>query len=217
MSAEPVLAQFFSPEHERKITAFREQDDQFTVLSQRLIHARLATRVPQSSTTLPNSELGIVRREIGKKRRHMAVRQLFQKISNLLPRLKPCLLMSPMSVAQYLDAGHPAFDIVVFDEASQIPVWDAVGVIARAKQAVIVGDPKQLPPTSFFSKTEDDDDDAQETALVEDLESILDECIGAGLPTLTLKWHYRSRHESLIAFSNYNYYDNRLGEDPVFT
>ena len=140
----------------------------------------------------------------------MAVRQLFQKISNLLPRLKPCLLMSPMSVAQYLDAGHPAFDIVVFDEASQIPVWDAVGVIARAKQAVIVGDPKQLPPTSFFSKTEDDDDDAQETALVEDLESILDECIGAGLPTLTLKWHYRSRHESLIAFSNYNYYDNRL-------
>ena len=210
VSAEPVLAQFFSPEHERKITAFREQDDQFTVLSQRLIHARLAARVPQSSTTLPNSELGIVRREIGKKRRHMAVRQLFQKISNLLPRLKPCLLMSPMSVAQYLDAGHPAFDIVVFDEASQIPVWDAVGVIARAKQAVIVGDPKQLPPTSFFSKTEDDDDDAQETALVEDLESILDECIGAGLPTLTLKWHYRSRHESLIAFSNYNYYDNRL-------
>ena len=116
----------------------------------------------------------------------MAVRQLFQNIPNLLPRLKPCLLMSPMSVAQYLDAGHKVFDLVVFDEASQIPVWDAVGAIARAKQAVIVADPKQLPPTSFFGKTEDDDNEAPETELVDDLESILDECIGSGLPTLTL-------------------------------
>ena len=209
VSAAPVLAQFFSPEHERKIDSFRENSDQLTALAQRLVHARLAAKVPRSDVTLPNSELGIIKREVGKKRRHMAVRQLFQKIPNLLPRLKPCLLMSPMSVAQYLDAGHKGFDIVVFDEASQIPVWDAVGAIARAKQAVIVGDPKQLPPTSFFGKTDDDDEDP-ETETVEDLESVLDECIGSGLPTLTLNWHYRSRHESLIAFSNYNYYENRL-------
>ena len=210
VSANPVLAQFFSAEHERKIEAFRDKDDQYTALAQRLIRARLAEKVPRSNLSLPNSELGIVKREVGKKRRHMAVRQLFQKISNLLPRLKPCLLMSPMSVAQYLDAGHAAFDVVVFDEASQIPVWDAVGAIARAKQAVIVGDPKQLPPTNFFGKTDNNDDEDPETELVEDLESILDECIGSGLPTLTLNWHYRSRHESLIAFSNYHYYDNRL-------
>ena len=210
VSAVPVLAEFFSPEHERKIENFREKADQLTALAQRLVRARLAAKVPRSNVTLPNSELGIVKREVGKKRRHMAVRQLFQNIPNLLPRLKPCLLMSPMSVAQYLDAGHKVFDLVVFDEASQIPVWDAVGAIARAKQAVIVGDPKQLPPTSFFGKTEDDDNEAPETELVDDLESILDECIGSGLPTLTLNWHYRSLHESLIAFSNYNYYGNRL-------
>ena len=89
----------------------------------------------------------------------MSVRKLFQKIPNLLPRITPCLLTSPMSVAQYLDAAHPPFDVVVFDEASQIPVWDAVGAIARGAQAVIVGDPKQLPPTSFFQRGDDDDDD----------------------------------------------------------
>lgn len=117
--------------------------------------------------------------------------------------------MSPMSVAQYLDASFPPFDLVVFDEASQIPVWDAVGAIARGKQVVVVGDPKQLPPTSFFERM-DDDDAPEETDTVEDLESILDECIGAQVPCLRLLWHYRSRHESLIAFSNYHYYDNRL-------
>ena len=192
----------------RRDTCIRTLDPQVT--NQPFCHGLLAAKVPRSNVTLPNSELGIVKREVGKKRRHMAVRQLFQNIPNLLPRLKPCLLMSPMSVAQYLDAGHKVFDLVVFDEASQIPVWDAVGAIARAKQAVIVGDPKQLPPTSFFGKTEDDDNEAPETELVDDLESILDECIGSGLPTLTLNWHYRSLHESLIAFSNYNYYENRL-------
>ena len=210
VSAEPVLAQFFSPEHQRKIEDFRRKDDDFTTLTQHVVRARLAVKVPRSNVTLPNSELGIIKREIGKKRRHLALRRLFNLIPNLLPRLKPCLLMSPMSVAQYLDAGHAAFDIVVFDEASQIPVWDAVGAVARAKQAVIVGDPKQLPPTSFFGKMDDSYNEEADPEVVEDLESILDECIGAGLPTLTLNWHYRSRHESLIAFSNYNYYENRL-------
>ena len=117
--------------------------------------------------------------------------------------------MSPISVAQYLDAAHPLFDVVVFDEASQIPVWDAIGAIARGKQAVIVGDPKQLPPTAFFQRMEDGDE-VEETDTVEDLESILDDCISASIPCLQLNWHYRSRHESLIAFSNYNYYGNRL-------
>ena len=207
---EPVLNQFFSPEHERKIVQFRQVDDRYMQLTQLLIQARLSQRVPATSTTaLPNSERGILQREVGKKKRHMPVRQLLQKIPNLLPRLKPCLLMSPMSVAQYLDAGYPPFDVVVFDEASQIPVWDAVGAIARGRQAVIVGDPKQLPPTTFFQRSEDDEE-VVEDDVVEDLESILDDCIGAQVPWLPLNWHYRSRHESLITFSNYHYYKNRL-------
>ncbi|MGH8545684.1 MAG: DUF3320 domain-containing protein, partial [Gammaproteobacteria bacterium] len=207
---EPVLSQFFSPEHKRKIEQFRLVDERYMELTRLLIQARLAQRVPGTTTSvLPNSEMGILKREIGKRRRHTPVRQLLQKIPNLLPRLKPCLLMSPMSVAQYLDAGYPPFDVVVFDEASQIPVWDAVGAIARGRQAVIVGDPKQLPPTTFFQRVEDDEE-AEGDDVVEDLESILDDCIGAQIPWLPLDWHYRSRHESLITFSNYHYYGNRL-------
>ena len=118
--------------------------------------------------------------------------------------------MSPLSVAQYLDAGHAQFDLVVFDEASQIPVWDAVGAIARGKQLAVVGDPKQLPPTNFFHKATDSDDTDGSAEQVEDLESILDECLGAGMNRLSLQWHYRSRHESLITFSNINYYDSKL-------
>jgi very-short-patch-repair endonuclease len=116
--------------------------------------------------------------------------------------------MSPLSVAQYLDAGHAQFDVVIFDEASQIPVWDAIGAIARGRQLVCVGDPKQLPPTSFFGRADADDDGNDDD--VQDLESILDECLGIGMPQLRLNWHYRSRHESLITFSNVTYYDNAL-------
>ncbi len=122
-------------------------------------------------------------------------------------RLTPCLLMSPLSIAQYLPAETANFDVVVFDEASQIPVWDAIGAMARGKQVIMVGDPKQLPPTSFFDRAESDVDDSD---VETELESILEECIGANLPTMKLSWHYRSRHESLIAFSNYRYYDGDL-------
>lgn len=114
----------------------------------------------------------------------------------------------PLSIAQFLAADTGLFDVVVFDEASQIPVWDAIGAIARGRQVVMVGDPKQLPPTAFFDRAEaasDDDADVEG-----DLESILDECLGANLPVMSLSWHYRSRHESLIAFSNHRYYEGGL-------
>jgi superfamily I DNA and/or RNA helicase len=138
---------------------------------------------------------------------HLPLRQLLQEIPSVVLRLTPCLLMSPLSIAQYLSADTANFDLVVFDEASQIPVWDAIGAMARGKQVVMVGDPKQLPPTNFFSRGDaDDDDDVSEG----DLESILDECLGASLPTRNLSWHYRSRHESLIAFSNHRYYAGGL-------
>jgi len=211
LDREPVLSGFFSPEHERKIEQFRDADQRYMELTRELLEARLAQGVPTSSgANLPGSELGILKREIGRKRGHMPVRKLVQKLPTLLPRLKPCLLMSPMSVAQYLDASHPPFDLVVFDEASQIPVWDAVGAIARGRQAVIVGDPKQLPPTSFFQRASGDDEDDPGDGRVQDLESILDDCIAAQIPHRGLDWHYRSRHESLITFSNYHYYGNRL-------
>ena len=123
----------------------------------------------------------------------------------MLPRLKPCLLMSPLSIAQYLPAGHQIFDVVIFDEASQITTWDAIGALARGKKVVVVGDPKQLPPTNFFGR-QDNDGDAEEIAL----ESVLDEMLSAGVPQVHLKWHYRSRHENLIAFSNQRYYGGKL-------
>jgi len=123
-------------------------------------------------------------------------------------KLAPCVLMSPLSTAQYLPTGQATFDIVIFDEASQITTWDAIGAIARGRQTIIVGDPKQLPPTNFFGRADDGDDDLPE--IERDMPSILDEVCVAGIPTIRLNWHYRSRDEALIAFSNHYYYGNGL-------
>lgn len=209
---DPVLRSFSSADHERKIREFRQADARFQKLTEKYIAATLFGRVPSGvgAAVSPDSELGRLRRELQKQRKQMPVRQLVQGLPTLLPKLKPCLLMSPLSVAQYLDAGYAQFDLVVFDEASQIPVWDAVGAIARGKQLAVVGDPKQLPPTNFFNKSSDTDDGAAGDDQVEDLESILDECLGAGMNRLSLQWHYRSKHESLITFSNVAYYDSKL-------
>ena len=211
LDREPALCAFSSADHDRKVGEFRKSDARFQELTQQYAVAMLSKQVPAASSLEPgaDTEMGKLRRELQKQKRHMPIRQLVQNLPSLLPRLKPCLLMSPLSVAQYLDAGHTPFDVVVFDEASQIPVWDAVGAIARGKQLVCVGDPKQLPPTNFFNKV-DDSDEAVMDDEVQDMESILDECLSIGLPKLGLDWHYRSRHESLIAFSNVTYYENRL-------
>lgn len=212
---EPALSEFFSPEHERKIQQFREIDERYTKLTKSEIQARLAARRPAAAERVnQNSETGILNRQRQVRKGHMPVRQLFQKIPHLLHQLKPCVLMSPISVAQYLDAAHPPFDLVVFDEASQVPVWDAVGAIARGNELIIAGDPKQLPPTTFFMRSEEPDEGDEALADVQDMESILDDCIAARLPTVPLRWHYRSRHESLIAFSNYHYYGNELHTFP---
>lgn len=211
VDVDPVLRGFSSADHERKIQEFRAADSKFQGLTQSYIAATLSGKVPSATSAMvgADSEMGKLRRELQKKTRHMPVRQLVQGMPTLLPKLKPCLLMSPLSVAQYLAAGHSQFDLVVFDEASQIAVWDAVGVIARGQQLVVVGDPKQLPPTSFFSGG-DSGESAGDGQQVDDLESILDECLAAGMHRKILKWHYRSRHESLITFSNVHYYDSEL-------
>ncbi|MEM6673112.1 MAG: DUF4011 domain-containing protein [Planctomycetota bacterium] len=210
ISADERLKAFDGVDQVRAIERFVELDVERLDAAREEVRQRVGAERPTPQTlreTQRGTSLGTLQREIAKKTRHMAIRRLLSELGDLAMELKPCFLMSPMSVAQYLDADHPRFDLVVFDEASQIPVWDAIGAIARGKQAVVVGDPKQLPPTSFFDRG---DDDAIEEDEIEDLESILEECIGAQVPTQRLSWHYRSRHESLIAFSNERYYDGRL-------
>lgn len=204
---EPVIRGFVAVEHEKRIGDFRALEAQYTGLTRAWVRAALCADLPKQDAVTRNSEWGILRHEISKKKRHLPLRELMTSIPSALTKLTPCLLMSPLSIAQYLSADASTFDVVVFDEASQIPVWDAVGAIARGKQVVMVGDPKQLPPTNFFDRAESDDDDEDVEG---DLESILDECMGANLPTMNLAWHYRSRNESLIAFSNHRYYGGAL-------
>ncbi|QQS03888.1 MAG: DUF3320 domain-containing protein [Fibrobacterota bacterium] len=207
VDTEEVIRKFVSAEHERRIKDFCELDARFTQLTSSLVRARLCANIPSAEDAGRNSEWGILRREINKKKRHMPLREMMKAIPNVMAKLSPCLLMSPLSIAQYLTADAENFDVVVFDEASQIPVWDAIGAMARGRQVVMVGDPKQLPPTNFFDRAEADYDDEDVEA---DMESILDECMGANLPTLNINWHYRSRSESLIAFSNHRYYGGDL-------
>lgn len=212
VESEPILRLFSGDEHGDLIEHFRGADERIADLTRSLIRARLAARIPGDNAAGDApvaAELGLLRREIARKRGHLPVRQLLGRIPKLLPRLKPCVLMSPLSVAQFLDPSHTAFDVVIFDEASQVPVWDAIGAMARGKQIVVVGDPKQLPPTNFF-KGEIDDEDIPAPDEFRGLESILDELMAHGLRHKRLRWHYRSRHEGLIAFSNRQYYENEL-------
>lgn len=207
IDSEQVIRSFVSAEHERRISDFRALDKRFIELTKAWLRANLCKGLPAPDDVKRSSEWGFLKHEITKKRAHKPLRELMGNIPTALTKLTPCLLMSPLSIAQYLAADAEPFDVVVFDEASQIPVWDAIGAIARGKQVVMVGDPKQLPPTNFFDRAESslDDEDVEG-----DMESILDECMGASLPTLNLDWHYRSRNESLIAFSNHRYYGGRL-------
>lgn len=210
MDKEPLLSGFSGASHSHKILEFKKVDEKFQELTKEYVRAVLKGRIPIEREISGNLavEVGTIRREAQKQRQHKSIRDLIKSVGTVLPRLKPCMLMSPQSVAQYLEAGVQLFDIVIFDEASQIPTWDAVGAIARGKQLVCVGDPKQLPPTNFFSASDsegDIDDDS-----VQEMESILDECLGVGLPLSRLSWHYRSRNEGLITFSNFQYYDNSL-------
>lgn len=208
---EASLREFFGREQNERIDRFREVDEKIAELTREIIRIRLAAGIPrdQGHDDIPKAEIGLLRREISKKMRHIPVRQLLSRIPNLLPRLKPCVLMSPLSVAQYLEPSHAIFDVVIFDEASQIPVWDAIGAIARGQQLIVVGDPKQLPPTNFFNSAGDDEDSLAPEEF-KDLESILDELMSNQMRHKRLQWHYRSRHEGLITFSNRQYYENEL-------
>jgi len=205
---EPALSLFNGKIFEGKIRRFREISSQFEKLTREELYAKLASKIPNfTKEASQSSEIGLLQKTIRNNGRGMPIRKLFDAIPNLLPRIAPCMLMSPISVAQYFDASGPKFDLVIIDEASQMPTCEAVGAIARANNMIIVGDPKQMPPTSFFSSANNVDEDNIEK---EDLESILDDCLALSMPSRHLLWHYRSKHESLIAFSNSKYYDNKL-------
>lgn len=210
LESDPHLRAFRGSQHHQLVERFRQLDHDGLELAQKVVRAQLAARVPRmGEATRGTSELGILQRELKKQRRHMSCRKLFEALPTLLPLLKPCVMMSPLSVAQYLDPAHADFDLVVFDEASQITVWDSIGSLARGRQAIVVGDSRQLPPTSFFESADSEDPELDDLD-PEDLESILDECVAAGLKEHWLRWHYRSRHESLITFSNHRYYEGGL-------
>lgn len=204
----PALQLFKGEIFDEKIKRYRELNDKYMELAKAEIYAKLASNAPDFSVEASkNSEPGILMKNIRSNGRGTSIRTIFDQLPNLLPRLCPCMLMSPMSVAQYLTlTDKPQFDLTIFDEASQMPTSDAVGAIARSKNVIITGDPKQMPPTSFFSSTQTDEENIE----VEDLESILDDALALNIKSRNLLWHYRSKHESLITFSNHEYYDNSL-------
>ncbi|MDO4191055.1 MAG: DUF4011 domain-containing protein [Bacteroidales bacterium] len=207
IESEPTLATFEGMLFDNHVKKYKQLTEEFQQLTKKYLYAQLASQVPQASNMTSNSsEIGYLRRNINNNARGISLRELFRKIPTLLPHLCPCMLMSPISVAQYLDLQSDKFDLVIFDEASQMPTSEAVGAIARGKALIVVGDPKQMPPTSFFSSGNVDEEDAD----IDDLESILEDCRSLEIPSLQLSWHYRSRHESLITFSNNEYYNGTL-------
>lgn len=204
---EPVLNSFTGIGFNEKIAQFKKLDQEFMELTKDEMFCKLTHQLPTSYDSVEVSkELNILRRAISSNGRGLSVRTLFEQIPHILTRLCPCMLMSPISAAQYLKAENDLFDIVIFDEASQLPTCKAVGVLARGKNAIIVGDPNQMPPTSFFAGNTVDEDNLD----IEDLDSILDDCLALGMHSAYLQWHYRSRHESLIAFSNQQFYENSM-------
>ncbi len=207
---EPALARFRGQSHEETIEEFKRLDQwQLHAASDRIADLLMQKRPPVTLNLPPKSEPALLLREASKKKRFRPLRKLFADLPNVLPALKPCMLMSPLSVAQFLGESAIEFDIVIFDEASQIVPADALGAIGRGKQVIVVGDNKQLPPTNFWGTLSQvaSDEDEEDGELPE---SILDACTAAGLPQKRLRWHYRSRHEDLIAFSNTYFYDNAL-------
>ena len=211
MDAEPTLRGFAHWQHDALISRFRELDDAMADLAAGEVMRRLGNDLPLRDAVPRNSELGGLRHQLGLQRPTKAIRTLIADMPTSFTKLAPCVLMSPLSVAQYLPAGQAQFDLVIFDEASQISTWDAIGAIARGRQAIIVGDPKQLPPSNFFGRSDDGTEEGAELAEFEkDMPSILDEVAAAGIPTHRLNWHYRSRDEALIAFSNHFYYEGGL-------
>ena len=205
-SERPALADFDRARHETVRARFARLDVQVMADHRARIAADHFAQLPRGGV----GEMGLLRREMAKKARHLPIRRLLGDAAHAIQRIKPVFMMSPLSVATYLAPDGPRFDLVVFDEASQVRPVDALGALARATQAVVVGDDKQMPPTRFFQRVVDGDDLDDGANVTADLESILDLFVAAGAPSRTLRWHYRSRDPSLVAVSNRLFYGDSL-------
>lgn len=206
-----VLSRFAGPSFNESIEQFKELDNEYLLQTRKEIVRLLSARVPRENCSAEvGKEMNLLRKAISSNARGMSIRELFGKISHVLPDLCPCMLMSPNSVSQYLEHDNEMFDVVIFDEASQLPTCKAIGALLRARNAVVVGDPKQMPPTTFFASAGPEVDDLS----IDDLDSILEDVLALGVNSQYLKWHYRSQHESLIAFSNSHFYDNKMHTFP---
>jgi hypothetical protein len=201
------LANFSGSVLEDSIEKLKRAVESFERLTEAEVYRRLVDRLkgPETEEAL-SLEILYLKRAAKSNMRGITLRKLFDETKNLLPYLAPCMLMSPISVAQYLEIDKDMFDLVIFDEASQMTTCEAVGAISRGKNIIVVGDSKQLPPTSFFIADYTDENNLEQ----EDLESILEDCLALGLAEKHLNWHYRSQHQSLIAFSNAMFYGNNL-------
>ncbi len=212
----PEISGFRHTKHEALINEFSALDKKQFEIAQVRVRAEIINELPPFDS-FTSGEVNILKHELSKQRKIMPIRKLFNKIPNLLLKLKPCLMMSPLSVSQFLESECYQFDTVIFDEASQVKTENAIGAIFRGKQVIIAGDSKQLPPTNFFEVTTQDNefdrDDDEESELTDT--SVLDEALF--LPNKELLWHYRSRHEQLIAFSNSKIYKNKLVTFPSST
>ncbi|WP_407424274.1 DUF3320 domain-containing protein [Methanobrevibacter sp.] len=204
------LATFIGELHENRIREFKDLDKKILVLNRKRIFHKLNSNIPKIFGGTENPQAKILAGEFTRKSGHMPVRKLLEKAGGMIKQIKPCFMMSPLSIAQYLDPTNEElqFDVVIFDEASQVKPEDALGAFMRGKTAVVMGDTQQLPPTSFFDQMSDADSDEEEATSL-DMESILHLC-KLSFPVKMLKWHYRSRHESLITVSNREFYDDDL-------
>jgi len=201
----PELTKFDRVAQEKRIDRFRMLDQLQLVHAQGRLAIKHFGLIPRLSG---GGQIGVINREINKKRKHLPIRKLLEDAGEAIQQFKPVFMMSPMSIAQYLKPGVVQFDVVIFDEASQVKAIDAFGAILRGKQVVVVGDTKQMPPTDFFGRSYDSEE--EEESVTNDIESILGLFLAKGSHQSMLQWHYRSRHESLIAVSNYEFYENKL-------
>jgi hypothetical protein len=202
------LREFSRLDHDKTINQFQDLDRLLLLINRRKLAMKHWAQMPAMYDC---GQLGVLNREFGKRIRHLPIRKLMKQAGRAIQSIKPVFMMSPMSIASFLPPGLLQFDLVIFDEASQVKPVDAFGAILRGSQLIVVGDSKQLPPTGFFdTKTSGTDNEADECIQTEESESILDMMESKGVPQRMLNWHFRSRDQSLITVSNREFYDDQL-------
>lgn len=211
----PQLGRFTGLKHNQIRDEFKRLDKEIIALRGKAIAyecTRKASPPPgrNGARVDDRTEMVLLNYLMPQQRPRMPVRKILTRAGGSIQALKPCFMMGPQAVAQYLAPGVIKFDLVIMDEASQLKPEEAIGSVARGGQLVVVGDPKQLPPTSFFSRMTQDGDGGDDHFTTTDAESILDVCSSHFRPTRSLRWHYRSQHHSLIAFSNHSFYRGNL-------